>query len=308
MKDILSPITHSPNVKVIKKISSKTIVELYQSDLEVDVQTFFNKIDYVFLCKCIDTGFLFYHPENLSGDESFYNRLKVQLPAKYNTQYYSDWKWEYDVCINYIKKTDKVYEIGCGNGNFLMKLAEKGIENISGSELNMDSVLSAKNKGLNVEYKTIQDKAKIILDSYDVVCTFQVLEHIYDVKSFLDSSLKILKKGGKLIIAVPFNNPYLFGHDILNTLNLPPHHMGLWNLKTFKSLQKHFPLKLEKLIIEKLPLEGYDFERYFLVNKDINYSVGLPFKKLYDKLYFKWLKAFHSYYSGKNIVAIYNLV
>ena len=32
---------------------------------------------------------------------------------------------------------------------------------------------------------------------------FQVLEHIYDVKDFIEASLKVLKKGGKIIVCEP---------------------------------------------------------------------------------------------------------
>ena len=158
---------------------------------------------------------------------------------------------------------------------------------------------------MNIEYKTIQVKAKETFEEFDIVCAFQVLEHIDNVKSFIDSSLQILKKGGKLIIAVPFNNPYLFRNDILNTLNMPPHHMGLWNKKAFMNMDKFFPMCLEKLIIEKLPAEGYDFNRFYFVNKDIIYSKGMPFKYLFDKLYLKWLKTFHRFYGGKNIIAVF---
>ena len=28
-------------------------------------------------------------------------------------------------------------------------------------------------------------------------------------------------------------------------------------------------------------------------------------KSIYDKLYYKWLKTFHSFYSGKNIIAVF---
>ncbi len=154
----------------------------------------------------------------------------------------------------------------------------------------------------------IQDKAKEVLGEFDVVCAFQVLEHIAEVKSFLDASLKILKVGGNLMIAVPYNNPYLFKNDIFNTLNMPPHHMGLWNQTAFKNLSRIFPIKLDQIIIESLPKKGYDFDRFYTINKDILYKPHYPFKSLFDRLYFKFLKRYHSKYSGKNIIAIYSKI
>ena len=46
-----------------------------------------------------------------------------------------------------------------------------------------------------------------------------------------------------MIIAVPNNNPYLFEWDDYHTLNLPPHHAGLWNKEVFKNLENIFSIK-----------------------------------------------------------------
>ena len=303
--DITSPITNTINIQCNFTIDKNIIINSYNKDLAIDVTRFFSGIDNIQVCECNETGYLFYYPLSISGDESFYDELKKKLPEKYNTPYYSAWKWEYDICIKYINKSDKVYEIGCGEGNFLLKLKESGVEEVYGTELNQDSVKAAVSKGLGVEYITIQEKSKSSKEVFDVVCSFQVLEHIADVKSFLDASIKILKKGGRLMIAVPFNDPYIFKNDKFNTLNMPPHHMGLWNRKAFENLCKFFPLRLEEIIVERLPNSGYDFDQYFSINKDIKYPLLLPFKSCYDKLYFKWLKKNHKKINGKNIIAIF---
>lgn len=305
MKEILSPITGTNNTKIIDSIESKKIILSYEENLDISVDRFFLAVSRVEIVKCLDSGYQFYYPFDILGDEPFYNDLKKQLPAKYNTPYYSAWKWEYDVCFKYINKSDKVYDIGCGEGNFLSKLKESGVKEVYGTELNDDSVKAALLKGLAVDYITIQEKANSVSDEYDVVCSFQVLEHIVDVKSFLDASIKILRNGGRLMIAVPYNEPYLFKNDKFNTLNMPPHHMGLWNRKAFENLCKFFPLRLEEIIVERLPNAGYDFDQYFAINKDIKYPFRLPFKSLFDKLYFKWLKKNHETIKGKNIIAIF---
>jgi len=307
-KNVASPISGSFNTKIIESIPLKTIIDSYKEDLNVNILRFFEDLDKVQIYKCLDTGYLFYYPYNILGDELFYNELKIQLPALYNSPYYPSWKWEFDICLNLIKRSDKIYEIGCGVGNFLAKLKEKGIKDVSGTELNQDSVDTAIKNGLEVENVTIQEKAKKVSETYDVVCAFQVLEHIADVKSFLDASIKILKKGGQLMIAVPYNNPFLFVNDKYNTLNMPPHHMGLWGKEALKNLDKFFPIELEQIIIEKLPKSGYDFDQYFSINKDKNYAPGMPFKNLYDKFFLNWLKKNHYKKEGKNIIAIFRKV
>lgn len=301
--EVISPVTLKTNTILKDSLTAEKIIGLYKEDFDVDVSDTFSGIDNISIYECQDTGFLFYHPVKLSGSEDFYNDLKKQMPIKYQTSYYSDDKWEYGISMKFIRETDKVYEIGAGNGSFLAKLKLKGLTQLHGSELNKDSIAAASTKGITLEYKTIEEKSKDA--EYDIVCTFQVLEHVENVHSFIDSALQLLKPDGKLIIAVPYNNPYLFKNDLFNTLNLPPHHMGLWNQKAFRNLPNFFPMDLEHLIVEKLPSSGYDFTRYYEINKDINYSKGKIFKNLYDKLYWRWLKKNHKKIDGKNIVAIF---
>ena len=69
---------------------------------------------------------------------------------------------------------------------------------------------------------------------------------------FIKDSLLALKPNGKLIIGVPNNNPFLFVNDKYHTLNLPPHHAGLWNKKSLKSLEQIFNIELVSLQYEPL--------------------------------------------------------
>jgi SAM-dependent methyltransferase len=105
-----------------------------------------------------------------------------------------------------------------------------------------------------------------------VVCSFQVLEHIYDVKSFLEASLHVLKPKGKLIIGVPNNEPYFLGYDKYATLNLPPHHMGLWNKSVFEKVAPLFNLKIIDVQYDgkgRVIAEAYTRAKYFTGIKSI---------------------------------------
>jgi SAM-dependent methyltransferase len=121
-------------------------------------------------------------------------------------------------------------------------------KNITGIELNSYTANISRQEGLEIFDELIEDHAARRPEYYDVITSFQVLEHVFDVKNFIEFSLKALKPGGKLILSVPNNEPYFLRHNIYETLNLPPHHMGLWNREVFQKLDQLFPMVLKDVI------------------------------------------------------------
>ena len=251
---IKSPLTNSTNIKLERSIKTALIIEKWQKD-GIDVSRFFVNLDEIKLYRCLDSGYRFFYPFNLEGDNQFYQDLQ-KFPW-----YYFDWKWEYNIALKQIKPGDKVLEIGCGDGSFLKKLSEKNIK-VRGLEFNEEAIKKCRERGLNVTGETIQEHAQNHKNEYDVTCSFQVMEHIADIGNALTASLGVLKRGGKLIISVPNNDSFL-GKDKFNLMNLPPHHMGLWDEKSLKNLEKFFNIKLEKIYLE--PLQTYHYRLYYSI-------------------------------------------
>ena len=247
---IKSPVTHSFNTSLITQFKVSDVISQYANDTKLDVKRFFEGLNSIELYQCNDTGYRFYYPTNIWGDGPFYEGLEQN-----NKDYYPAVRWEHKLMIPKIDKDKKVLEIGCGEGAFLKMMLVNGIKNIEAIELNEKAAATLSNAGFNVNVDTIEAFSLNNKEKYDVVCFFQVLEHIYDVKSFLDASLLTLKKGGTMAIAVPNNNPYLYKHDINHTLNLPPHHAGLWNKEAFENLEKFYPIKLKQFHVR--PLDNF---------------------------------------------------
>jgi 2-polyprenyl-3-methyl-5-hydroxy-6-metoxy-1,4-benzoquinol methylase len=57
--------------------------------------------------------------------------------------------------------------------------------------------------GIIIENESIQSHSVAHPAKYDVVCAFQVLEHVSEIRSFIESSIKALKPGGLLIYSIP---------------------------------------------------------------------------------------------------------
>lgn len=247
MRTLKSPVTSSFNTQHIESIDSSQIINAY-AGLNIDVTGYLRKVRSIDLYLCKDTGYMFYYPPSLVADSSFYDLLQ-------ETDHYYCIKNEHRRAYKYIKENDRVLEIGCGSGLFLDSLRTK-TPFIQGLELSDNALAKAQNIGLDVCKSTIESFAKLHLGHFDVVCCFQVLEHVYEVNSFISSALKCLPVGGKLIIGVPNNNPYLYRYDKFHALNLPPHHIGLWNRVSLESLPKYFPLELVKIAVDNLSTPG----------------------------------------------------
>ena len=248
---VKSPLTGLPRTRLDKTLDAEFIIQSYKKQLHIDVSRFFQGIKKIQIYKCLDTGYRFYYPFNTSGDSKFYEYLE-KFPW-----YYMDWKWEHKIASNLIKPKNRVLEIGCGRGSFIKKIQQKGADCI-GLELNENAVSYGQDKKVNILKESIQNHAKNNNERYDVVCSFQVVEHIAKIKEFLQSSINVLKPGGRLVISVPNNDSLILKYYDNIVLNMPPHHMGMWDINSLISIQKKFNLQLDNVFFE--PLQNYHLE------------------------------------------------
>jgi SAM-dependent methyltransferase len=253
MEKIKSPITGNDNTRVVRKFDVKTIIELYKSDFGIPVNRFFEHMDSVVLLECMDTKYKFYYPYTVFGDTRFYEALQKAGEGKFGADnYYAEWKWEYEEALKWIKKENSVLDIGCGAGAFIDRLHKESGNKVMGLEFNKNALVECKRRGLEVHPIPIQEFKKSG-EKFDVITYFQVLEHIENPLEFIQSSIDALNPGGKLIIGVPNNNPYYLCFEVNATLNLPPHHAGLWNKEAFKNLTKYLPVQLINVASSEIP-------------------------------------------------------
>jgi 2-polyprenyl-3-methyl-5-hydroxy-6-metoxy-1,4-benzoquinol methylase len=261
---VLSPVTQSSPAKLVDSILTKEIIKLYKEEFAVDVSNYFDGKERIGIYECLSTGYKFYYPFSLAGNAQFYEELQNQH-KKLGLSYYREWGYDHEFAFHKVDNGDFVLDIGCGSGIFLERIKAK-TPNIFGLEFNEMAIRSCEKKGISVKKEFIQEHAKKNREVYDVVCAFQVLEHVCDIKSFIESVLLTLKKGGKFIIGVPNNQPFFQRFNKYEPLNLPPHHMGLWNKNTFINLQNHFPVKFLEAEYDrpgKPHIDAYFRAKYF---------------------------------------------
>lgn len=270
IEQIKSPLNGESEVILEKKIKVSTLVKAYKKSLNINVKKYYKDLDYIDIYICKDSGYRFYYPFDIAGDSDFYIHLQQYA------WYYMSWKWEHEMCLKLINPGDKVLEIGSGKGSFLKKISEIQNVNCVGLELNEDSAFETQN--IKLINATIEDFSEKNKEQFDLVCSFQVLEHISFVQKFLNASIECLKKGGKLVVCVPNNDSFL-KYDS-GVLNAPPHHMGLWDENSLRSIEKYYPVKLDKIIFE--PLQPYHVSNY--LHAIVKGKIGLSPKKVVLKL------------------------
>lgn len=244
-----SIITNNSNVTKLGTVSPAVISQNWSETLGVDVGDEFRSIKQLEYWRCNETGFCWYTPAAAAGGGRLYSQLE-----KFNW-YYMHEKWEFFFALGLIPPSKCVLEVGVGEGHFLS--AAKAVGHlIQGVELNPEGARRARKKGFLIHEVTLAELALIEKKKFDVICSFQVLEHVPEPRSFIEDMLGLLKPGGRLILSVP-NAAVMRTIDPNNEnlLNQPPHHMGHWDESVFRALQNVLPIKMES--VHREPLAEY---------------------------------------------------
>lgn len=113
-------------------------------------------------------------------------------------------------------KNSKILEVGCGTGGNLHMLAKFG--QVSALEMDMTALTIASNKTnhlYDLRIGCCPHEIPFEYQSFDLICIFDVLEHIENDIETLIALKKMLTKNGQILITVPAYQ-WLYGiHDEL---------------------------------------------------------------------------------------------
>ena len=196
------------------------------------------------LVKCRDCGFVFsskipahneliIHYENYGRDD-YLSPLTVKR--------YHDILDEFEI----YRKNNNLLDIGCGIGYFLEEAKKRGW-NTYGTEFTERAIEICKGKGIQM-YSGVLNPDNYQDTTFDVITSFEVLEHINNPSEEISSIRKILRKGGLFFFTTPNFNSLLryFLKENWNVIAYPEH-LSYYTPKTIKRLLKNNSFKKKKL-------------------------------------------------------------
>lgn len=131
-----------------------------------------------------------------------HNDEKRSLFARiYNIVKKTNIKNKFKIAVGNKQSAVKILDIGYGVGDFLNYAKEKSCD-ITGIEPNDDARKIAEKK-LNTAVLSPADLENLPDNSFDIITMWHVLEHVADLKTEIHHLQRLLKKDGRLILALP---------------------------------------------------------------------------------------------------------
>ncbi|MBB3595732.1 2-polyprenyl-6-hydroxyphenyl methylase/3-demethylubiquinone-9 3-methyltransferase [Rhizobium sp. BK529] len=137
-----------------------------------------------------------------------------------------------------------VFDLGCGTGGAAALLSDKGYE-VAGVDPSQDGIAKANMAypDLPLEIGSAYDDLANQYGTFDAVISLEVVEHVYDPKTFSSTMFDLVKPGGLAVVSTPFHG-YWKNLALALTGKMDDHHMPLkdhghikfWSPKTLGTL------------------------------------------------------------------------
>lgn len=203
------------------------------------------------LCKCKSCGFVFAKvvpsKEELEKHYEGYGRNDYLSPITIKRYHELLDKMES------FRKTNRILDVGCGIGYFLEVAKERGWE-VYGTEFTDDAVHICEGKGINMK-KGVLDPENYEPEFFDIITSFEVIEHINNPLDEIQRFNQLLRKGGLVYLTTPnFNS--LLRYRLKGEYNIIayPEHLSYFTPKTLSFLFKKNGFKIKKLLTTGISL------------------------------------------------------
>ena len=188
-----------------------------------------------YLCQCKSCGFVF--SERIPTESQLikhyegYGRNDYLSPI--TIKRYNELLDEFER----YRKSNRILDVGCGVGYFLQVAKERGWE-IYGTEYTDKAIEICEAKGASMK-QGVLNADNYPSGYFDIITSFEVLEHINNPQEELHSFNKILRKGGLVYFTTPnFNSLLRYRLKSYYDIITYPEHLSYYTPSTIKKVFK----------------------------------------------------------------------
>jgi len=165
----------------------------------------------VYYCDACEHGFLV-PKENFNEKQYYADSYRQEYshnaePARTNAREIFDTYKGYQrdrlaIISQYLRDDLSLLEVGASSGQFLCNIKNQ-VALVNAIELDRDCCgFMQEELGIDADFELL-DNSKFAHKKYDLVCAFQVMEHVVNPVLFLKDLMRVSKKGGTIFLEVP---------------------------------------------------------------------------------------------------------
>ena len=171
-----------------------------------------------------------------------------------------------DICKKHGVATNALLEVGAGFGTFCTELASRSVfKRIVGVEPTPGLAQTCRDRGIEVIEAPVETLEPAAVGQFDVIASFEVIEHLFAPVDFVGNMLRLLKPGGLLMLTCPNGQGFdidtlkvvsaSVDHEHLNYFN--PSSLGkLLSQQSMQVIESFTPGRLDAELVRNKVLAG----------------------------------------------------
>lgn len=180
----------------------------------------------------------------------------------------------YELASQYVNGLE-VLDIACGTGKGSFIMVKNGsAKSVLGCDIDSNAIRYAKHRYQieNIDFKVENAQCLPFENMFDVIVSFETIEHLSDYDSFLKSVKRALRPGGLFILSTPISD--------LDFDSKPknPFHVQEWGFISFQKLISNY-FKIRKVFVQLYP--GAFIKKESKISKVINKLINMKSKEFH---------------------------
>lgn len=178
----------------------------------------------------------------------------------------------------FVKKTNSILDIGCGDGSLIKAMSSLGFKNLLGIDpyLNEDIVED--------KYSLLKKNLLELEGEFDFIMLHHSFEHMHNPKEIIGHINRLLKKDGTCLIRIPVADSFAFKFYKANWVQLDaPRHIFLHTNKSMECVASINQLTITSIVGDSSKFQFIGSEQYLKgIEMKSNKSFYIsPFKKMF---------------------------